>query len=162
MMKILKLFACGLLLAGIFANPLLAQRYQFPQEADKFITYASDLLNNTKKAKSIEAAEIFAAVWGEKLSTEAKNQIMELSQQLVAKRATPASDYTPFYRSLGNAVNEQNLSAGEIKSYLDLCQKVVEKQQIREIRLFFSRMSQFFLKKFLHNNRFSRVYANGN
>ncbi len=139
-----------------------AQRLTFPDNADDYIVYAQDILEKTNNPKCEATAEIFKAVWqGGGLSSTIKTQVIQASQKMAKIRATPRSDYMPFYNCLINAVNETKISAAQLEQFLEVTSALTEAKSLRDLRIFFKRIEPFFLFKALHRNTFSRLYSTG-
>ncbi|MDX2304407.1 MAG: hypothetical protein NW226_16495 [Microscillaceae bacterium] len=147
---------------ALLSGSLHAQRLVFPDDPGAFITYTGDILKNTKRPESENAAEVFTAVWnGGSLNAAHKNTIIQISQKMVPKRATAATDYTDLSRAIAFAANEQKLDASTMTGFLDVTLKTVENFEIKDIRIYLDKMQAFMLRKTIHNNAYSRVYAPG-
>jgi hypothetical protein len=148
----------------------VAQGTDFAYNHDKFSIDVKEKLTLTNNPLSITIGEAFSVAWS-RFGRDVRNKIINQTKQLVADGHRLQPNLETYFASIAYAVNNENLSAAELVSYLNMTQQVIKNYAVSHELKYFERMKSFFEYRALHhtnyldvsfyNDNYRFVYAKG-
>ncbi len=117
-------------------------------------------------AGKVENAEALSAnleeVWSSgKLSSNQKNEVMEIAQQMYRKRLRANPHFANFFTILTAGIQKQNLSASRVDNLLDVTAKALKQEDVKPLEQFLSTTSLYLSQNRLYQNAHFKLLASG-
>lgn len=159
MAKYLKLLL--VLVLAIYSLPTIAQ-YNFPEEKGEFLKLAEQMMNNTKKDRSVQVFNDFSVVWsGGTLTDQNQKTIISLCQDMAKKRLRASTNFTDFFASIAYGVSNQNMSASDIDSLLYVTELVLKNFDPKERNEYFSTIAGFLEHRHFYSSGYNTLLTSG-
>ena len=149
------------LVAGISVTTP-AQTYKLSKDSADFIAGVKTMMAATKNDGAIQVATRLEAIWGSnQLSSSQRSQVMDIGQQMLAKKLKARPHFEHFFGALVSAIQVHKLGNASLDGYIQVVQRTLQAEPVTVFEKVLATSSAFLHTTVIYKSQNNALRASG-